>query len=476
MKSKMKKTVKLLILFILFSLFLLVSLFFKNNSEIVLTNRDALKLSYEKKKKERFLQLINKKENEINKLKESGCVELMVDNKIFDLKNEEINLTKIPEQIICQKWEIKHLKPPRYIHGLYYPSFAILNSYRKKNLYNLVNQNKINSVVIDIKEVDGKVAFDMSKFKFGKIKPKNSNIIKNPKKLIEELHKRGIYTIARIVVFKDKILAEKRPDLALQLKNTHKVWTDRGGKKYLDPNSKEVWEYIKNIARAAYLTGFDEINFDYVRYPSDGALTKIYYPKSEKNILADEKWARAKILDEFFNYLTTNLRKEFPDIQLSADLFGQTVLESNDLKIGQIFEDALLYFDRVGPMTYPSHYNPHFIGLNTADSHPYKVIDYNLKKINQKIKFINQKIDLAKKNKKNIELRKGFVVKKKYQELEKISKKNVIPWYQAFSCTWCKNYIPYGKKQIEAQIKAGEKNGYENWFFWNAAGFYSRYF
>jgi hypothetical protein len=79
-----------------------------------------------------------------------------------------------------------------------------------------VKNSEINSVVIDIKEVDGKVAFDMSDFKFGSIKPSSNNIIKDPKKLIEELHQKGIYVIGRLVVFKDKILAEKRPDLAIK--------------------------------------------------------------------------------------------------------------------------------------------------------------------------------------------------------------------------------------------------------------------
>jgi hypothetical protein len=164
-------------------------------------------------------------------------------------------------------------------------------------------------------------------------------------------------------------------------------------------------------------------------------MENIYHPFSEIEIQKSPSWGRAKVIDKFFNYLTTNLRKEFPKIQLSADLFGYTALENSDLKIGQILEDAILYFDRIAPMTYPSHYNQNFIGLNTADSHPYEVIRYTMKKINQKIDRINREIVLAKKEKRKIRIRENFEAALDIKKVKEIRKDKVVIWLQGFSCT-----------------------------------------
>jgi hypothetical protein len=110
---------------------------------------------------------------------------------------------------------------------------------------------------------------------------------------------------------------------------------------------------------------------------------------------------------------------------LSGDLFGYTALENSDLKIGQILEDAVLYFDRIAPMTYPSHYNQNFIGLKTADSHPYEVIKYTMKKINSKLERINKEIILAKKENRKIKIRKGFVASLDIKKAKKIEKEKV---------------------------------------------------
>jgi hypothetical protein len=160
----------------------------------------------------------------------------------------------------------------------------------------------------------------------------------------------------------------------------------------------------------------------------------------------------------------------------SPELFGYTALENSDLKIGQILEDAILYFDRIAPMTYPSHYNQNFIGLNTADSHPYEVIRYTMKKINEKIDRINKEIVLAKKEKRKIKIRKNFEAALDVEKAEEVKKDKVAIWLQAFSCTWCKNYIPYGKVQVQAQIRAAQDEGYKNYFVWNAASSYGFWF
>jgi hypothetical protein len=119
-------------------------------------------------------------------------------------------------------------------------------------LLNFVKNSEINSVTIDIKEVDGYVAFDMSGYEFSTIIPVSNNRIKDVRALIEKLHENGIYVIGRVVVFKDKLLAETRPDLAIKWPDRKNVWYDYKGNKYLDAYSKEVWDYTVEISKAAY--------------------------------------------------------------------------------------------------------------------------------------------------------------------------------------------------------------------------------
>jgi len=466
-----------IILFFISFFIIIIFIFLNNTSKSYFNEKDVFQEMIIKKQNERYKNILEEKKIEIKVLKNRGCSVVLVEDKICDLKKESCdNFEKIPKNILCKKWEVFHVKKPEVLKSLYYTNYSGNSKNKQTKLLEMVKKTEINSVVIDIKEVDGKVSFNMDNFDFGKIKPVSLNIFKNPKDLIKKLHEKGVYVIGRIVVFKDENLVKKRPDLSLKRLDTKKIWTDRSGKKYLDPNSKEVWDYTVNLSRAIYLTGFDEINFDYIRYPSDGDLNKIYFPFSQKEIDKDEKWGRAKVIDKFFNYLTSKLRSEFPEIQLSGDLFGYIAITDDDLKIGQLIESGVLYFDRVGPMTYPSHYNKHFLGLNSADSNPYAVIKATMKRISKKIDNLNEEIVLAKKENRKIFLRKNFPADIKTEDAKEISKDKVMIWLQGFNCTWCENYILYGKKQVQDQIRAAKEEGYNNWFIWNAASRYGDWF
>ena len=215
-----------------------------------------------------------------------------------------------------------HLDTPEAVKSLYYTSFAWGSSTRINTLLNFVENSEINSVTIDIKEVDGYVAFDMSGYEFSTIQPKSNNRIKDVRTLIENLHEKGIYVIGRITVFKDKLLAETRPDLAIKWSDGKNVWYDYKWNKYLDPYSKEVWDYTVEISKAAYDLWFDEINFDYVRFPSDGAISNTYYPFSKEIESENKKWGKIMVLDKFSSYISSQLKSEYPNIVLSADIFG----------------------------------------------------------------------------------------------------------------------------------------------------------
>src|SRR3989344_494239 len=143
---------------------------------------------------------------------------------------------------------------------------------------------------------------------------------------------------------------------------------DYKGLSWLDVGAPGVWDYIVLLAKESYALGFDELNFDYIRFPSDGNMKDIYYPWSDG-------YEKPEVLREFFSYLHDKLK--LVGAVLSADLFGMTTTNTDDLNIGQVLEVALPYFDYIAPMVYPSHYPPTFIGLGNPAAHPYEVVRYS---------------------------------------------------------------------------------------------------
>jgi len=163
----------------------------------------------------------------------------------------------------------------------------------------------------------------------------------------------------------DDFLARKRTDLALKTKDGH-LWYDFKGLHWVDPASQEVWDYNIELAKEAIRAGFDEINLDYIRFPSDGDTSLIVYP------FWDYKTSKKEIIRQFFEYFNQKI-KPF-GVFISADLFGLTLTSENDLNIGQWLEDAALYFDYICPMVYPSHYPEGYEGYENPAIFPYEVI------------------------------------------------------------------------------------------------------
>ena len=366
-----------------------------------------------------------------------------------------------------------HLETPETVKSLYYTSFAWGSSTRINTLLKFVENSEINSVTIDIKEVDGYVAFDMSGYEFSSIIPISNNRIKDVRTLIENLHEKGIYVIGRITVFKDKLLAETRPDLAIKWSDGKNVWYDYKWNKYLDPYSKEVWDYTVEISKAAYDLWFDEINFDYVRFPSDGAISNTYYPFAKEIESEHPKWGKIMVLDKFSSYITSQLKKEYSDIVLSSDIFG-LVTRSDLFRIGQNLESFLLYFDYVLPMIYPSHYWVGTLGYQVPDNYPYEIIENALYHSNKRIDDLNVDIkDLQEKGEKQIKIKDVFFTDKDITNIQPIPKTRIRPWLQWFSCTWCKGYTPYNRAKFREQVRAVEDAWLTSWWVWNSG---SRYY
>src|SRR3989338_1692735 len=256
----------------------------------------------------------------------------------------------------AEEEEVKQLEdPPAVVKAVYATSWSAATPSKLEHLINLIDETELNAIVIDIKDVEDYGAEEI------RIADTNS--------LIKELHDHNIYVIGRVTVFQDPILAEARPGLAVKDSRTGKAWLDHKGLAWGGPASYEVWVYNIAIAEDALARGFDEINFDYIRFPSDGNLEVMSYPVYNANL-----FQKQEIIRDFFTYL----RDEIEGERISADLLGQTTFQADDMGIGQMIEDAYLHFDYVSPMVYPSHYVYGFLGYQNPALYPYEVITYSL--------------------------------------------------------------------------------------------------
>ena len=265
--------------------------------------------------------------------------------------------------------------PPKVIKAIYITSWIAGIPKEMDRLINLIKETELNAVVIDIKDYSGYISYDIQNSNIEKYKTKEIRIPKI-NALIKKLHDENIYVIARITVFQDPVLAKARPDLAVQSKATGKTWKDRKGLAWMDPASKEVWDYIVSIAKDAFSRGFDEVNFDYIRFPSDGNMSDLVYP------IYDGKNTKSGVIRSFMKYL----REETKGNKISVDLFGLSTVNSDDLGIGQIIENAYPYFDFVCPMVYPSHYASGFLGYKNPALYPYEVVKYSMEIALQRLK------------------------------------------------------------------------------------------
>jgi len=219
---------------------------------------------------------------------------------------------------------------------------------RFNNLIRIADETEINTIVIDVK--DSGVYPD--------------DYIKN---LVVELHKKNIYAIARLVIFQDNSQIKNYPDWYFK-KGDGALWQDKRKWYWFNPLNKEVWNYNVEIAKRAIDAGFDEINFDYIRFPEFAKNADVDFPPAGEIIFKNQ------IINEFAKHLTSELKNYDPDIKLSVDVFAYNMLRTDDLGVGQNFKELYDYFDYVSPMIYPSHYLPGNFGFANPADYPYEVV------------------------------------------------------------------------------------------------------
>lgn len=324
--------------------------------------------------------------------------------------------------------------PPSPIKGIYVTSWVAGTASRISEIIKLVDETELNAVVIDVKDYSGKLSFKTDIALAEEIGAHNEIRIKDIDSLINRLHSKNIYVIGRIQVFQDPTLANARSDLAIKDKLTGGVWRDNKGIAWLDPASREVWDYSLAIAREMNDRGFDEVNLDYIRFPSDGPLETMSFP------FWDEITPRYDIIRSFFEYIRQETKKD--KIVLSADIFGMAAWRAMDfaydLNIGQRMVDALPNFDVIAPMVYPSHYGA-VTGYENPAFHPYEIVFTSLENTQKLIATTT-----------------GAVAE-------------IRPWLQDFDIG-----KEYTAADVRAQIQATYDAGFESWLLWNASNRYTR--
>lgn len=335
---------------------------------------------------------------------------------------------------------------PRDIRAIYLTSWSAATPGRVTQAIKLIEDTELNGVVIDIKDYTGRVVFMTSSpviHRFGSEDARLGNLAD----LVSRFHQSGVYVTVRVAGFQDQHLLKVRPDLAVR-DTTGRIWRDRKGLGWVDPASREVWEYLVEIGRAAAQAGVDELNFDYIRFPSDGNLSGLRYPIFDENATS-----KREVLRQFFEFLTTALRPT--GAVLSADLFGLATVRPDDLGIGQILEDALLYFDYVSPMVYPSHYARGFLQFKNPAAHPYEVVRYSLERAEWRRAQFARMLDPF-----------AAAEHDHGSSIDRLAR--IRPWLQAFDLG-----APYPPSVIRTQMKAVYDTGLDfGWYLWNPSNKY----
>jgi hypothetical protein len=315
----------------------------------------------------------------------------------------------------------------------------------RSKIVDLIDTTELNTVVLDIKDYTGKLSFLVEDNQALKAIGSGENRIPDVKEFIGELHDKGIYVIGRISTFQDPYFVKIHPEYAVKTKSGA-IWQDRKGIKWLDAGAEPVWEYFVNLSEESYALGFDEINFDYIRFPSDGNMKDIMYEYGQGR-------SKHAVLKDFFAYIDENLRKK-KNIPISADFFGMVTTNTDDLGIGQVLEDGLEHFDFVSPMVYPSHYPPDFNGWKNPNTKPYELIHYTLSKAVSRVIAMNSPATST--------------TSATSTEVKNIQQ--IRPWLQDFSF----GGITYTADMVRAQIKATNDVGLNGWLLWNASNVYTK--
>jgi hypothetical protein len=315
-----------------------------------------------------------------------------------------------------------HPRPlPAEVRGVHV-TVALASSPGRLEKYMELRRAGLNTIELDVKDENGELGFVPSEVPLARQVGAAQSYYK-PREVVKLARKHGVYLIGRIVVFEDPKLAAGRPDMAIQ-RSDGSVWTSSGGLGWTNPYDRRVWAYNVSIAEVAARAGFDEIQLDYVRFPSDGDTDGAVYPGKTAT---PPGW----VIPQFVQYAAKRLKKL--GVRVSADVFGLSA--TRDLGIGQIPRRISRYVDAVYPMVYPSHYNAGEYGISEPNAQPGETVFTSLGHFERELRGRDAEI---------------------------------IPWLQDFSLG-----RTYTLAEVRAQIESARLQDTRGYLLWNPLGVYT---
>jgi hypothetical protein len=333
--------------------------------------------------------------------------------------------------------------PADGVKGIYVTAYSV--GYEKKfnELVDYVDSTDLNAMVIDIKDDKGVVTADFNS-KDEHIQKNTEGYIPDIKALMAVMEEKQIYPIARIVTFKDSLLAQDQPQLSFT-NSDGSVWKASNGESFINPFMKQTWDYAINVGIEAAKAGFKEIQFDYVRFPEGFEVwgKDLHYDMGEyANLNMSDTEKRVKAITDFTAYAKEKLMPYGVDV--SVDIFGYTASVIEAPGIGQNFPQISENVDVISSMIYPSHWGTSYFGIDSPDLHPYQVVSEYMKLETPLLQSL---------------------------DTPPISR----PWLQDFTASYLGsgNYMTYGKAEVDAQVQALKDSGVNEFLLWNATNNYT---
>ena len=394
------------------------------------------------------------------------------------------------------------------------------------NLIALVDRTELNALVIDVKNDDGYLTCELDVPLAEQI-GSEKHYIKDLPALVQTCKEKNIYLIARVVAFKDPILAEKMPEWSLH-NSDGSIFRDKSGLAWVNPYRKEVWEYLASVGEAAITAGFDEVQYDYVRFSTDSRMKQVDFGDSTKGR------TKTEAISGFTLYASERIHAAGG--RISADVYGVVIDSEEDQQIvGQNYVEMSRSLDAISPMIYPSHYGPYNYQIPVPDAQPYDTVLAAMQASKMVLAGLDPKTgkkpvsaDVSGNDAVDAAITGGEAVsgnnaadaaadsqstsgttavsgndaaqdakdaqaadgaqaaedaaaktfalsKEEIAQLDPTTgvQATVRPWLQDFTATWVKGHISYGPEEIRAQIQAVYDAGYEEWILWNAANRYT---
>lgn len=319
------------------------------------------------------------------------------------------------------------------VKGIYVSAYVAGTGDMMDKIIEQIDQTELNAVVIDVKDDQGRITFNMDSPTVNEIGACQAFIGDLPG-LVQKLNDHGIYPIARVVAFRDPYLAEQKPEWSLHVADGS-IYRDNKGLAWVNPYKKEVWDYLIEVSKKAGEMGFKEIQFDYIRFAVDKTMKDVVFDDADT-----QGRDKTQAITEFISYAYDELASE--GLLVSADVFGTIMRSEEDAAaVGQEYGDMADHLDYICPMIYPSHYGPGNFGIANPDTQPYDTI-------RNALKDSTTLLAASRKEDKNQAV--------------------VRPWLQDFTASYLKTYIDYGDEEVRQQIQAVYDSGYDEWILWDA--------